>query len=155
MTEQWIGHWEEDKLREVLVGRKIVDAELKEEGWNPEGVLTLDDGTKLVLEGNEGGCACSSGDYFLKSVAKVDNIITNVTIREDPAEDYGDGEGVYEIYVIADNEQINVARFEGDDGNGYYGTGFSVRVIPPEPNTRPTPAERDSSYEEYVRGKEG
>lgn len=128
---EYIAHWEEDKLRDVLVGRKIVGAELNEEGWNPEGVLTLDDGTILVLEGNEGGCACSSGDYFLKSVATVDNIITNVTIYRDPAEDYGDGEGVYAIYVIADNEQVNVARFEGDDGNGYYGTGFSIHVILP------------------------
>ena len=128
---EYIGHWEEDKLREVVVGRKIVGAELKEEGWNPQGILTLDDGITLVLEGNEGGCACSAGDYFLKSVALVDNIITNVTIYQDPAEDYGDGAGVYEIYVIADNEQINVAHFEGDDGNGYYGTGFSVRVLAP------------------------
>jgi hypothetical protein len=33
---------------------------------------------------------------------------------------------------MADNEQINVATFEGSDGNGYYGTGFSITVLKPE-----------------------
>ena len=126
-----IEYWEEDKLREVLVGRKIVNAERKGDG-EFDGTLTLDDGTVLELEGNDGGCACSAGCYYLTNVAKVDNIITNVTIYQDPAEDDGEGAGVYEIYVIADNEQVNVARFEGDDGNGYYGTGFSIRVVRPE-----------------------
>ena len=129
MTE-YIGHWEEEKLRDVLVGRRIVAATRRGDG-EFDGTLTLDDGTVLELEGNDGGCGCSAGCYYLTQVAKVDNIITNVTINCDPAEDYGDGAGVYAIYVIADNEVVNVARFEGDDGNGYYGTGFSVRVIPP------------------------
>lgn len=127
---QYIGHWEEDKLREVLVGRKIVKAERKGDG-EFDGTLTLDDGTVLELEGNDGGCACSAGCYYLTHVAAVDNIITNVTITQDPAEDDGEGSGVYAIFVIADNVAVNVARFEGDDGNGYYGTGFSIRVARP------------------------
>jgi len=127
---EYIGHWEEDKLREVLVGRKIVKAERKGD-HEFDGLLTLDDGTILEVEGNEGGCCCSSGDYYLTELNTVDNIITNVTIQQDPAEDYGDGAGVYEIFVIANNQQINVARFEGDDGNGYYGTGFLIHVLRP------------------------
>lgn len=123
-------------LSDILVGRKIVHAEM---GGNypsfgydkPEGLLVLDDGTKLYLVGNEGCGGCSAGWYELESVATVDNIVTSVKVVEDPRDDYSDcdGEGKYEIFVFANNEKINVATFTGDDGNGYYGSGFAFHVV--------------------------
>jgi hypothetical protein len=44
----------------------------------------------------------------------------------------GPKEGTYRIYVIADAQEINVAEFVGSDGNGFYGTGFSLIVVPPD-----------------------
>lgn len=146
MTESKIKYYNEkdgDEIAELLVGRRIVRAEMGGEypdypaqtSWdgNPEGLLELDDGTKLYLKGNEGGCACSAGDYPLKRVAATENIITSARVLCDPEEDYGDtGEGVYRIFVFAGADEINVASFEGSDGNGCYGTGFALTVVRPD-----------------------
>ena len=61
----------------------------------------------------------------------MDNIITNVEFYNDPASDYTGGDGNYSIFVFADNKKINLATFEGSDGNGYYGTGYYVTVRKP------------------------
>jgi hypothetical protein len=42
--------------------------------------------------------------------------------------DYHVGDGYYRIFVFADNRRINVASFDGSDGNGYYGTGWWLAV---------------------------
>lgn len=47
----------------------------------------------------------------------------------DPPDDKYGRSGAYQIFVFADNRPINLATFEGDDGNGYYGTGFWVEVL--------------------------
>jgi DNA-binding beta-propeller fold protein YncE len=129
----------DDDLSTIFVGRRIVSAEVgvsvPEEryswsfGTDPAGLLTLDDGTKVYVAGNEGGCSCSSGCYYLEHLAAVDNVITSVEVISDPSNDYDSGEG-YKIFVYADNEKINIASFEGSDGNGYYGTGFYLKVFP-------------------------
>lgn len=127
-----------EKIAELLTGRKIVQAE---KGAFPipgaedhyirtaEGKLVLDDGTELYLTGNDGGCACSAGCYPLESLATTDNIITSVHLNADPDGDDYDGAGVYQIFVFADAKAINAATFRGSDGNGYYGTGFSLTVV--------------------------
>lgn len=129
-----------DEIAALLLGRRIVKAEMGDvdwprvDGWyvKPEGRLLLDDGTTLYLTGNDGGCACSAGCYPLSKVAAADNIITSARVECLPAgDDVGVGyEGTYRIFVFADNQEINVAEFAGSDGNGYYGTGFSLTVIP-------------------------
>lgn len=141
----------EDRMRELLMGRRITKATVKDEKpapyeQGPTGYLTLDDGTVLKVWGNDGGCACSAGCYPLRHLAAVDNVITNVEIEEQPDyeypavpcrtcgkdycwEDEHDNEGYYRVFVFADNERINVASFEGSDGNGYYGTGWYLDVI--------------------------
>lgn len=131
-----------DAIAELLVGRRIVEADMDGEypeyeraySWDrPEGRLVLDDGTVLYLTGNDGGCACSAGCYPLKHVAATENIITSARLHCSPDEDYRqEGEGVYRIFVFAGAEEINVASFEGSDGNGYYGTGFALTVVPPK-----------------------
>lgn len=137
MSDEVYYEYDDDKIAALLVGRKIVHAEMNGEyigvegRYNgvPEGLLVLDDGTKLYLTGNDGGCGCSAGCYPLSEVSKVDNIITSAGVYSSPDDDYDPGEGVYQIFVLADNEKVNVATFEGSDGNGYYGTGFHVTVV--------------------------
>lgn len=124
---QFLDNADVEGLSELLEGHRIVNAELTRQG-DSEGFLLLDDGTMLELFGNEGCGGCSSGWYDLTHVAKVDNIITRVRVVEDPDDEFGGGRGVYEIFVFTENEKVNVATFTGTDGNGYYGSGFSVRV---------------------------
>jgi hypothetical protein len=45
--------------------------------------------------------------------------------RSEGNKDYG----TYRIFVFADAVEINVAEFVGSDGNGYYGTGFTLTVV--------------------------
>lgn len=110
-----------EELRALFVGKSVTKV--------GEDTLELSDGTRLRLGGNEGGCACSAGDYELTRLSGCENIITNVEVDARPASDYEDGEGIYRLFVYAANQQIELAAFEGDDGNGYYGTGFWVEVL--------------------------
>lgn len=106
-------------LTELLLGHTVTKVD--------EDRLLLDDETELTLVGNMGCGGCHDGEYDLVQLNGVDNIITKVELLNDPAE----SEGVYEIFVYADNEKINLARFEGGDGNEYYGTGYSITVTRP------------------------
>jgi hypothetical protein len=92
--------------------------------------LLLDDGTELTLEGHVGGCSCGAGDYDLTDLNGVDNIITKVEFEDNPGSDYSDGEyyGFYRIFVFAGDKKVNLASFEGTDGNGWYGTGYNITV---------------------------
>ena len=65
------------------------------------------------------------------SLGEVDNIITNVVFHNDPAAYPQEDKGEYSIFVFADNKKINLATFEGHDGNGYYGTGYYITVRKP------------------------
>lgn len=134
---------DQDAIAALFVGRRIVEAEKGafdypgRATWDtqPDGRLVLDDGTVLYLTGHEGGCSCGAGDYPLAKVAAVDNVITSARVECAPDGEDGDWdrepEGAYRIFVIADATEINVAEFTGSDGNGYYGTGFSLTVIRP------------------------
>lgn len=121
-----------DKIRNLLLGHKVVSVEISD----GIGTATLDNGTVLELEGNTGGCSCSVGDYCLTELNTVDNIITDVDFFDDPdVEVYSPGagyeivgSGTYKIFVFAYNRQVNFATFEGSDGNGYHGTGYSITV---------------------------
>ena len=112
------------KIHTLLVGHKVEKV--------ADDHLMLDNGTVLRLEGNEGGCSCGSGDYFLAELNGCDNVITNVEVEKKPGGDeYGTYEGVYKIFVFAEDKRL-LASFEGSDGNGYYGTGFNITVRYPE-----------------------
>ena len=143
----------EDRLKELLVGKKVVSAVVDPSppkgpyyDAGPYGLLTLSDGTVLRVWGNDGGCACSAGCYPLAELNACDNIITNVEVEERPGgddvdcrtcgksycyesgHDHGDS-GYYRIFVFAEDRRINLASFEGSDGNGWYGTGFWIDVV--------------------------
>jgi hypothetical protein len=113
-----------DAIRELLMGRRVEKV--------GEDTLRLDNGVTLRLAGNVGGCSCGAGDYDLTELNGVDNVITKVEFEDSPDSEYDDKEGgTYRIFVFADNQRVNLATFEGSDGNGYYGTGYSIEVRPP------------------------
>lgn len=137
------------EIEALLIGRRIVAAEMgrveipygdDEYHWRTEaeGVLTLDDGTQIYVRGHEGDCSCGAGDYELRHLATVDNVITSVRFEDKPdgdeyynwdtPEDQREERGWYRIFVFADAAEVNVASFEGSDGNGYYGTGYELFV---------------------------
>jgi hypothetical protein len=129
-----------EEITALLTGRRIVAVEQgtferpdQEWGDQPTGKLTLDDSTVLLVVPNEGGCACSAGDYYLKSLATCDNVITSVrlAVEADNDEQWSEPDQSYRIYVLADAVEINAVRIDGNDGNGYYGTGYELIVVLP------------------------
>ena len=135
----------EAEIAAALEGRTIVTAEAQYVsvpdscgGREPyEGTLTLDDGTRLVVRGNDGGCGCSAGCYPLSHLAATPGLITKAEVVSEPVHEGmdGAGEGRYAIYVYSENRRINAAEFVGSDGNGYYGTGFQLIVLEPGEST--------------------
>jgi hypothetical protein len=115
---------------EILVGRRIVKAEIKEHRWgNNMAVLSLDDGSEVWVIANEGCGGCSNGWYDIEHVASVDNIITavDVVVEDAPGEDAH----VYRIFVFTGDDRIEAVTVAGDDGNGYYGSGYYIDVVLP------------------------
>lgn len=122
-----------EELKPLLVGRRIVSVHTDDDvpgyGLAPAGHILLDNGAKLTLWGNEGGCSCGAGDYSLTELNGVDNVITNVEVAERLTDTYGGR--IFSIFVFAEDQRIKLAEFDGDDGSGYYGTGWYLLVEPP------------------------
>lgn len=114
-------------LRRLLIGKRITKAE--------DDTLTLDDGTRLIIDPNFGGCSCGSGDYWLEHLNDFDNAITEVSIEYDEEKSKLD-RCTYErikIFVFADSDiKDNVITVKGYEGNGYYGRGFEILVQNPK-----------------------
>src|SRR5213075_1191427 len=112
MDVQTLDYGQQQEIADLLVGRRIVAAEKGHFGdagnvaWRtPTGRLTLDDGTKVLVLPNQGGCACSAGDYELTHLATVDNVITSVRLAEEhppDQDDFIEPDTCYRIYVVAD-----------------------------------------------------
>jgi len=120
-----VSHADLDKIRGLLLGRMVQVAARDH--------LVLDNGTLLKIIPNQGGCACSAGDYDLKALNGTENVITAVDFDYHPTGDDVPYDpmrppGHYRIFVLAGNKIINLVDIEGDDGNGYYGTGYSILV---------------------------
>lgn len=112
------------KISDLLVGRKVSKV--------GDDTLVLDDGVELRLVGNDGCGGCPSGIYDLRELNSCDNIITKVKLVNSPkGDDDPKGDGIYRIFVYANNRKVNLATFEGTDGNGYYGTGYTIHVSRP------------------------
>lgn len=118
-----IDHYEGERLRELFVGRRVIAAE--------DGVLTLDDGTRAKVEPNEGCGGCPSGWYELERIATAENVITAVSVEDEEitGDPYGD-DARYRLFVYAAgvDARTELLSVKGSDGNGYYGTGFSLVV---------------------------
>lgn len=110
---------EEEKIKELLMYRKIVKVE--------NDTLYLDNGTTLEVVGNVGCGGCASGNYDVTELNECDNVITNVEfVCDDDDSEWGDTS--YKIFVYAENKKIKIIQVDGTDGNGYYGTGYSIIV---------------------------
>lgn len=119
MKEYNLYHDDESKIKDLLFGRKITVI--------GDTTLELDNGIILEVEANEGWGGCSAGSYSVKELNGVDNAITNVEFVCDSLDEYG--ENSYKIFVFtADNKTTKILEVEGDDGNGYYGTGYEIIV---------------------------
>ena len=58
-------------------------------------------------------------------------MITNVELCCDDIkhDGYWSDEGYsYKIFVYAEDKRIKILQVDGSDGNGYYGTGYSILV---------------------------
>lgn len=113
-------YYDENAIKELLMFRKIVKVE--------NDTLYLDNGVELEVCPNIGCGGCSSGWYSLVELNDCDNAITNVEFccDEDTKDDYDDTS--YKIFVFAENKKIKVLQVDGSDGNGYYGSGYSIMV---------------------------
>ena len=94
-----------------------------------DGTITLDDGTELHIDGNDGCGGCESGWYWLENVYKQGSRkarIMSAYVAYD--EDDEEAPSVYTIFVMVDGNptQLPLATVRGSDGNGYYGTGFTL-----------------------------
>lgn len=112
-----IYYYEEERIKELLLYHKIVKVDMD--------TLVLDNGVELEVIGNVGCGGCASGNYSVTELNSCDNAITNV---EFACDEVGDEDLSYKIFVYAENTKIKIVQVDGTDGNGYYGTGYSIYV---------------------------
>lgn len=110
---------DEEEIRELLVGRKV-----KVDGDN----LILDNGIVLEIIANEGCGGCPSGWYSITKLNEVDNAITNVEFDCDGDVANEEDDTSYKIFVFCEDTRIKLLQVDGSDGNGYYGTGYTIIV---------------------------
>lgn len=126
MNKKHIAHSDdigfENEVKKLLLFRKIVKAETQD---SQTGVLTLDNGTKLIVEGNEGCGGCGNGWFYLDELNGCDNAITNVECISEQKSEYDDI--VYHIFVFSEDKKIHCLQYSGYD-NGYYGIGYDLYV---------------------------
>lgn len=119
-----IDHDDDYEISQILVGRKIISY--------VDDTLTLDNGTTLYIQPNDGCGGCVSGYYQLDALNTFDNVITKaeVSVADDLTTSQYGSTTTYELFVYAEGVPTgqSVVTVSGDDGNGYYGTGFSIIV---------------------------
>ncbi len=119
----WLHQDDLEDIRDLLLGHKVEKI--------AHDHLQLDNGTVMKVVGHQGGCSCGAGDYDLTDLNGIDNVITAVSFNSDPAGEEFDGQGIYEVFVMAEHKKVRLLAVEGSDGNGYYGTGYTILVRKP------------------------
>lgn len=112
----------EKEIEELLIGHKVTVDDYDN--------LVLDNGIMLQINPNIGCGGCESGNYYLEHIASVNNAITNVEFVEEFEDDCYYKH--YKIFVIADGMTTELLDVYGTDGNGYYGTGYTIDVYLPD-----------------------
>lgn len=122
----WIDGEDIDGLKKLLLYRKIVEAHKINDAT---GELVLDDGTVLFVAAanNPGPEQCDCGEWYLDDLNTCDNVITNVDIVYDAN---GCDENI-QIFVYAEDTRIKAIEVSGNEGNGYYGRGFTISIEKP------------------------
>lgn len=113
---------DEKEIEELLLGRKVTVDDYDN--------LVLDNGVVLKIYPNIGCYGCESGNYYLQHISSVNNAITNVEFVEEFEDDFYYEH--YRIFVIADGMTTELLDVYGTDGNGYYGTGYTIDVYIPD-----------------------
>jgi hypothetical protein len=126
-----IQHDEEQRVRELLLGRRVVRVERDDTAG---GRFLLDDLTVVDVYPNEGCSGCGSGWFEMTHLAEVDNVITDVRLEET---DDDCGNQAYRVFVVADATEINLLAVEGDEGSGCYGAGYTLHVLAPRERRTP------------------
>jgi len=125
LDESLKGYDQDDhkQIRQLLLGHKIERI--------ADDHLRLDDGTVAKVVPNRGEC-CAAGDYQLDDLNGCDNIVTSVEFEEGVKVEDGSYDTVYRVFVVAEDKRINLFAVSGDDGSGYYGTGYELLVRYPD-----------------------
>ena len=108
----------EEELKKLLIGHTIKKVK--------NNTLQLDNGIELIFYGNEGCGGCGAGWYDITELNEVNNIITDVEFIDTKKEW---DEHCYQIFVYAENKETKLLQCDGDDGNGWYGTGYHIDII--------------------------
>lgn len=126
MDYRSIYHNDKKELVDLFVGKSVTKID--------EDHLELSDGTRLQIVPNDGCGGCPSGHYYLEELNECENIITNIEVESTDTgdSDYYDVDTTYHLFVYAENRKINLLTIQGSDGNGYYGTGFWLKVFKPQ-----------------------
>lgn len=109
---------DEKEVKKLLIGHSVKKVS--------DDTLELDNGIKLKFIGND-GCICGAGDYDITELNECNNVITDVEFEEKNVGRYD--EKTYKLFVYSENEKIKLLQCDGDDGNGYYGTGYHIEVV--------------------------
>ena len=112
------------EIEELLLGHKVV-------AYKEDNLLVLDNGVLLQINPNIGCSGCGSGSYYLRHITSVNNAITNVEFVEKYDDDKYQCKH-YSIFVIADGVTTELLDVCGTDGNGWYGTGYTIDVCIPD-----------------------
>lgn len=108
-------------LAPLLVGKSIESIDTHQD------TVRLTDGTILAFDG--GGDCCAWFSAHLKEGNLTENVITEV--RQEPL-DNGDEYDLFTIAVFAVNQEVMSVEVTGDEGSGYYGSSFNLRVYKPK-----------------------
>lgn len=114
------------ELADAVVGHRISSAEkgsVEVNGYEQYGfVITLDDGTKVLMQDTEDCCAYTELEEWLLHIDRVENIITGV----------GTTDGYTKWHVYADFGDVLDLTVGWSGSSGYYGYGFWIAVVPVE-----------------------
>lgn len=133
-----------EEYTKILRGRYVTNITLTDmdnDGYALTTTLTLDNGTTLTVEANEGCGDCANGWYHITRAlvrgnrcARIMNTHVEYTRNEN---DIKDGWEKYTIFAMIDgNEtQLPLLTAQGDDDPGAYGTGFTLTVRPANNDT--------------------
>lgn len=108
-------------LSPLLVGKSIESIDTH------QGTVRLTDGTVLAFDG--GGDCCAWFSAYLKEGNLTENVIT--AVRE-VGSDSTDEDYLFTIAVFAVNQEVMSVEVTGDEGSGYYGSSFNLRVYKPK-----------------------
>lgn len=110
-----------DKLRELVVGHRIVAVK--------NDTITLDNGTRLSIEGSSDCCAF--GDADVELIVESEHVITSVMSEDlDPEGKYGPERA--RVFLLSNHGAVAQVNQSWDASNGYYFYGLYLTVTEPD-----------------------